>query len=78
MSRDDTDTLRRPVSREGPLSPRAWRFSLLIAAALVGAGLVLSATINPILGRQVHWDWAAVLATVSFVFLALAIRLRWV
>lgn len=60
------------------MSPRAWRFSLLIAAAVVGAGLVLSATINPLLGRQVHWDWAAGLSAVSFVFLALAIRLRWV
>ena len=78
MSRDDLDTSRRRVSPEAPASPRPWRLSLLIAAALVGTGLVLSATINPLLGRQVHWDWAAVLSTVSFAFLALAIRLRWV
>ena len=44
------DTPRRRVSPEAPLSPRAWRSSLLIAAALVGTGLVLSATINPLLG----------------------------
>ena len=69
---------RRRTSPEAPLNPRAWRFALLIAAAVVGIGLVLSATINPLIGRQVHWDWAAALSTVSFVFLALAIRLRWV
>ena len=78
MSRDDLDTPRRRVSPEAPLSPRAWRSSLLIAAALVGTGLVLSATINPLIGRQVHWDWAAALSAVAFVFLVLAIRLRWV
>ncbi len=78
MRRDDIDTQDQRGRSAAPSRPRSWAFSLLVTAALVGIGLILSAAINPILGRQVHWDWAAALAAVSFVFLTLAIRLRWV
>ncbi len=78
MPGHNVDTRNRGGRSAVPSRPRSWAFSLLVTAALVGTGLILSAAINPILGRQVHWDWAAALAAVSFVFLTLAIRLRWV
>jgi hypothetical protein len=48
----------------------------LRAAQWVGTGIVLSATINPLLGRRVHWDWTAALGLVLFIFLTFAFRHR--
>lgn len=58
--------------------PRGWPVSLLWAAVIVGVSIALSATINPLFGRYVHWDWMAGVAPVSFVLLTLAFRRRWV
>lgn len=44
------------------------------AMALVGLGIALSSTINPLLGRRVHWDWTSGLALVLFILLTLAFR----
>ena len=44
----------------------------------MGIGIGLSAVINPLLGRYVHWDWMAVLAPALFVALAVSLRRRWV
>ncbi len=57
---------------------RTWAFSLFWAALLVGVAIVASATINPLFGRFVHWDWMAGIAPVGFVTMALAFRRRWV
>ncbi|MFQ6029593.1 MAG: hypothetical protein ACE5Q6_19120 [Dehalococcoidia bacterium] len=57
---------------------RTWLRSLMLAALLVGAGVVLSAVVNPALGRYVHWDWMAGLAPTLFLLAALAFRRRWV
>ncbi len=57
---------------------RSWAFSLFWAAVVVGAAIVASATINPLFGRFVHWDWMAGVAPVGFISLALAFRKRWV
>ncbi len=57
---------------------RTWTFSLFWAALVVGVAIVASATINPLFGRFVHWDWMAGIAPVGFVTLALAFRRRWV
>ena len=57
---------------------RSWTVSLGAAVALVGIAVVLSATVNPLFGRSVHWDWMAGLAPTLFVFLALSLRRRWV
>ena len=59
-------------------STRGWPVSLLWAAVIVGASMALSATINPLFGRSVHWDWMAGVAPVSFILLLLAFRRRWV
>ena len=58
--------------------PRSWQFSLFWAALVVGVAIVASATINPLFGRFVHWDWMAGVAPVGFISLALAFRKRWV
>jgi hypothetical protein len=57
---------------------RTWAVSLFWAALLVGVAIVASATINPLFGRFVHWDWMAGVAPVGFVTMALAFRRRWV
>ena len=41
---------------------RSWVVAIPVAAVLVGVGIFLSAVINPLFGRYVHWDWMAVLA----------------
>ena len=35
---------------------RSWLFSLGLALTIVGVGVALSAVVNPLLGRYVHWD----------------------
>lgn len=72
----DGDTARRPDA-PGKLE-RGWLVSVFWAALIIGIGIALSATINPLLDRSVHWDWMAVLAPVSFALFAWALRHRWV
>lgn len=43
----------------------------------IGFGIGLSAIVNPMLGRRVHWDWAVVMGVSLFVALALALQRRW-
>ncbi len=62
----------------GPPASRTWALSLFWAAVVVGVAIVASATINPLFGRFVHWDWMAGVAPVGFVTMALAFRRRWV
>jgi hypothetical protein len=49
-----------------------------VAAVLVGVGIFLSAVLNPLFGRYVHWDWMAVLAPVLFIAAVAAVRRRWI
>ncbi|MDA0988305.1 MAG: hypothetical protein O2783_04090 [Chloroflexi bacterium] len=56
---------------------RGWAVSLGLAAVIVSIGIGLSAVINPLLGRYVHWDWVAGLASALFVALTIALRRRW-
>ncbi len=57
---------------------RSWVIAIPVAAILVGVGVFLSAVINPLFGRYVHWDWMAVLAPVLFIAAVAAVRRRWV
>ena len=43
---------------------RSWAFSLLWAAVVVSVAIVASATINPLFGRFVHWDWMAGMSSI--------------
>ena len=61
--------------RRGGKRSREW--SLGVSLATVGVGVIISATVNPLFGRAVHWDWMAVVAPAVFVALALALRNRW-
>ncbi len=65
------------VKRETAPGKRSWPVALLWAGTLVGASVMLSAVINPLFGRFVHWDWMAVLAPTLFVLLTLSLRRRW-
>jgi hypothetical protein len=47
---------------------RPWTWSLLLALLLVGAGVTLSVSINPLLDRRIHWDWTASLAVLLLLF----------
>ncbi len=58
--------------------PRSWPFSVGLSVGVIAVGVVLSATINPLFDRAVHWDWMAVLVPVLLVVLTLALRRRWV
>ena len=58
--------------------PRGWGVSVFVALIGVGIGVALSATINPLLDRRVHWDWTAPLAVGLLVLLTTAVRRRWV
>ncbi len=60
------------------LVPRGWVISLMWATAIVGISILASATINPLFGRYVHWDWMAGIAPVSFALILAAFRRRWV
>jgi len=57
---------------------RSWIVSIPVAAVLVGAGVLLSAVINPLFWRYVHWDWMAILALILFITAVAAVRRRWV
>ncbi len=72
----DGDTARRTDAPE--ILERGWLVSIFWAALIIGIGIVLSAIINPLLGRFVHWDWMAGIAPVSFALFAWALRHRWV
>ena len=76
MAQRDKGRPRRGKRRRS--STRSWGYSLGYAALVVGAGIVLSVTVNPLLGRSIHWDWMAYLAPTLFAVLTLALRRRWV
>jgi hypothetical protein len=71
---------KTPIEDKAIAKPtrRPWMASLGWAAVLVGLGIVLSATVNPLLDRRVHWDWTAPLGVVLFALMAAALRRRWV
>lgn len=56
---------------------RSWRSAISISVAMLAVGIAVSATVNPLFGRAVHWDWMAVLAPVLLVAMTLVLRNRW-
>jgi hypothetical protein len=76
--RNPGGVIRKEITGQGGTAQRGWVVSLGWAAAIVGAGVVLSAVINPMLGRLVHWDWMAGLAPTLFLLFAVALRRRWI
>jgi len=58
-------------------APRGWLFSVGVSAAVVAFGVALSATVNPVFDRAVHWDWMAVIVPVMLIGLSLGLRRRW-
>ena len=63
---------------ETALARRTWPVALAWAGVLVGVSVILSAVVNPLFGRFVHWDWMAGLAPTLFIVVAFSLRRRWV
>jgi hypothetical protein len=78
MASDKRKSREAPKTNAGKTELRNWGVSLAVAAIAVAVLIAISATVNPLFGRYVHWDWMAGVAPVSFTALALAIRRRWV
>ena len=76
MERQTKKSARSPQSRRRGV-PRSWVLSLFFATVIVGVSIILSATVNPLFGRSVHWDWMAGVAPVGFVALTMAFRRGW-
>jgi hypothetical protein len=68
---------RGAAKKEQQPALRGWPFSLVTSAVIVTISIVASATINPLFGRSVHWDWVAGIVPVSFILMTLAFRRRW-
>ena len=69
---------RGPAPSERHRSPkRSWPAASAISVAVIGLGIAISATVNPLLGRAIHWDWMAVAAPALFVALTVVLRNRW-
>ena len=62
----------------GRALPRSWVVSVIVAAAVVGVTLAISATVNPLFDRAVHWDWVAGIAPVAFLAVLFSTRQRWI
>ncbi len=81
-SSKDRPGLRRGTPAQGSEAPRpaerSWAVAAFWATVIVVVGVIISAIINPILGRAVHWDWMAGLAPASFALLIWALHRRWV
>ena len=66
------------VSEQPPgRGKRSWRAAIAISVPVLAGAIVVSATLNPLIGRAVHWDWMAVAAPVLFVVMVIALRKRW-
>lgn len=63
-----------PAAGSQVLAKRSWPRSVAVS---VGVGIAISATVNPLFDRAVHWDWMAGLVPVLWVGLAVALRNRW-
>ena len=77
MARQTKKPGKTPQGRRRAV-PRSWVLSLVWATAIVGVSIIVSATINPLFGRSVHWDWMAGVAPVGFVALTMAFKRGWV
>ena len=66
-----------PASAGSERKRRGWLYSLAWAAGWVGLAIGVSAEVNPLLDRSVHWDWVAGIAPTIFVGLALGYRRGW-
>ena len=74
---EKTDRRQDTQKKRSRPSPRSWAFSLGWSALVVVISVVTSATVNPLFGRSVHWDWVAGIVPVSFIVLSLVFRRRW-
>ena len=58
-----------PAAGSQVIEKRSWPWSVAVSVGVVGVGIAISATVNPLSDRAVHWDW--------MVGLAVALRNRW-
>jgi hypothetical protein len=77
-SRSSSNVLRQDQAGKRVPGLRPWAVSLTWAVVVLAAGITLSATVNPLIGRRVHWDWTGAVGVGLFLLAAVAIRRRWV
>lgn len=66
----------RMTSHE-PCTRRGWLASIVLAVGLVSVLILVSVTVNPLLGRAVHWRRIDLGAPAAALALVLAFRSRW-
>ena len=76
MEVEEEETRSGPSQRPGR-GKRSWRAAIAVSGPVLAAVIVVSATVNPLIGRAVHWDWMAVAAPLLLVALVVALRNRW-
>ena len=78
-SPNNPDENRAVTSKQGSSErkTRSWCYSLIWAAAWVGLAIGVSAGVNPLLDRSVHWDWMAGIGPTLFAAVALGYRRGW-
>ncbi len=59
------------------IEKKSWAQSVAVSVVVVGDGIAISATVNPLFDRAVHWDWMAVLAPALLIGLTIVLRNRW-
>ena len=77
MAKQIEKTRSIPKSAQA-VSSRNWKASILWALVVVGVFVAISATVNPIFGRSVHWDWMAGVAPVELAAFVVVLRRRWI
>ena len=68
-----------PIPEANPITPtqRPWTWSIAVATLVVAALIILSALVNPLLGRYVHWDRIFIGGPVALLVLSMGLRRRW-
>ena len=69
---------RGAPTRRAEAQLRDWRLAVALAGVLTVVAVAVSALVNPLFDRAVHWVWMAYLAPTVFVLSAISLRRRWI
>jgi hypothetical protein len=67
-----------PSSQKEQVTNRTWVAALKWAALIVVIATIVSAVLNPLPGRMIHWNITAVLMPTWFVAFSFLFQKRWV
>ena len=72
------ESRKSPSTQNRRPAKRSWKTSSILGIATVGVGVLPSATVNPLPGRQVSWDWMAGLVPIMLIVIVLTLRNKWI